>query len=95
VSTIIVLTLFIESAVKEIYPVPSGLRIFMAKLRVLLDEDVRADVKGAFSSKVQVETVAQLGLSGKDDQYIVEEGVLRTCLIVTANKDFVPRYRDH
>lgn len=67
----------------------------MARLRALLDEDVRFDVKLAFPPKVQVETVAALGLSGKDDIYVIEEAVARKCLIVTANKDFVPEYRNH
>jgi hypothetical protein len=67
----------------------------LAKLRVLLDEDVRADVRAAFPSKVNVATIAELGLSGKHDKDVVEEGIYRKALIVTANKDFVPQYRDH
>lgn len=62
---------------------------------MVLDEDVRADVKSAFPSSIPVTTVPELGLSGKDDKYVVEEAVTRKSLIVTANKDFLPEYRDH
>jgi hypothetical protein len=62
---------------------------------VLLDEDVRIDVKTAFAAKVQVHTVPSLGISGADDTFVIEEAVARKCLIVTANKDFVPAYRNH
>jgi len=67
----------------------------VAKLRVLLDEDVRADVKSVFPSKVHVDTIAELGLSGMHDKDVVEQGIARKALIITANKDFVPQYRDH
>jgi predicted nuclease of predicted toxin-antitoxin system len=67
----------------------------MPKLRVLLDEDVRVDVKDAFPAKIQVNTVAELALSGKADTYVIEEAIARKSLIVTANKDFVPQYRNH
>ena len=67
----------------------------MAKLRVLLDEDVRIDVKSAFAKKIQVHTVPSLGISGADDMFVIEEAVTKKCLIVTANKDFVPANRNH
>jgi predicted nuclease of predicted toxin-antitoxin system len=67
----------------------------VAKLRVLLDEDIAAQLEDAFPRKIQVYTVAGLGMSGADDITVVEEAVSKKCLIVTANKDFVPVYRNH
>lgn len=67
----------------------------MGKLRVLLDEDVDVQAKSAFARKVMVYTVGGLGLKGKEDRIIVEEAVERKCVIVTANKDFVPEYKNH
>ncbi len=67
----------------------------MAKLRVLLDEDVRIDVKSAFAKKITVYTVPSLGISGADDTFVIEQAVTKKCLIVTANKDFVPAYTNH
>jgi hypothetical protein len=67
----------------------------VAKLRVLLDEDIPAELKGAFPRKTQVYTVAGLGMSGAEDIAVVETAVLKKCLIVTANKDFVPVNRKH
>jgi len=69
--------------------------ICVAKLRVLLDEDVPVELKGAFPRKTQVYTVAELGMSGAEDITVIEAAVLKKCLIVTANKDFVPVYRKH
>lgn len=62
---------------------------------MLLDEDVRVDVRTAFPSKIQVHTVASLGISGAEDTFVIGEAIARRCLIVTANKDFVPAYRNH
>ena len=62
---------------------------------MLLDEDVDVSAKHLFPKKVQVYTVPELGLSGKEDRIVIEEGVRKKCLIVTANKDFVPEYRKH
>lgn len=67
----------------------------MAKLRVLLDEDIADQLKGAFPKKIQVYTVAGLGMSGAEDIAVIEEAVSKKCLIVTANKDFIPVYRNH
>jgi predicted nuclease of predicted toxin-antitoxin system len=67
----------------------------LGKLRALLDEDIPDDLKSLFPKKTQVYTVAGLGLSGIEDRLVIEEAVHKKCLIVTANKDFVPEYRDH
>jgi len=69
--------------------------VCLAKLRVLLDEDIPDDLKYLFPKKTQVYTVAGLGLSGMEDRLVIEEAVHKRCLIVTANKDFVPEYRNH
>jgi hypothetical protein len=67
----------------------------MAKLRVLLDEDIPPELKRAFPSKVQVYTVAGLGKSGAEDPDVIEEAIWRKCLIVTADEKFAPKYRNH
>ena len=67
----------------------------MAKLRVLLDEDVDVQVRAAFPKSLQVYTVAALGISGANDTFVIEEAIARKCLIVTANKDFVDFYKNH
>jgi predicted nuclease of predicted toxin-antitoxin system len=67
----------------------------VAKLRVLLDEDIADELKDAFPRKIQVYTVAGLGMSGAEDIAVVEEAVSKKCLIVTANKDFLPVYKNH
>jgi predicted nuclease of predicted toxin-antitoxin system len=67
----------------------------VAKLRVLLDEDIPPELEAAFPRKTQVYTVAGLGMSGAEDIAVIEEAVSKKCLIVTANRDFVPVYRNH
>jgi len=67
----------------------------VAKLRVLLDEDIPAELKTVFANKVQVYTVAGLGKSGAKDPEVIKEAVWKKCLIVTADEKFVPKYRNH
>ena len=67
----------------------------MATLRVLLDEDVSTELKDVFPKKIQVHTVAALGMSGKEDRLVIEEAIQKKCLIVTANNDFVDFYKNH
>ena len=67
----------------------------MAKLRVLLDENLSPELKKAFGRKITVDTVADLGISGTGDPEVIEEAVRRKCLIVTADRKFVDTYRDH
>jgi hypothetical protein len=47
----------------------------VAKLRVLLDEDVDVRVRVAFPKSLQVYTVAALGISGADDTFVIEEAI--------------------
>ena len=67
----------------------------MPKLRVFLDENLSRDLGKAFPKKVPVYTVDDLGLSGADDQRIIEQAVYRKCLIVTADRKFMDTYRNH
>lgn len=67
----------------------------MPKLRVFLDENLSRDLGKAFPKKVPVYTVDDLGLSGADDQRIIEQAVYKKCLIVTADRKFMDTYRNH
>jgi hypothetical protein len=67
----------------------------VAKLRVLLDENLSRDLAKAFARKIPVYTVAALGLSGAGDPRIIEEAVYKKCLIVTADRKFMDVYRNH
>jgi hypothetical protein len=67
----------------------------VANLRVLLDENLSPELRKLFRTKVPVHTVADWGMSGAEDVRVIEEVVLRKCLIVTANWDFVDFYRNH
>jgi hypothetical protein len=67
----------------------------MAKLRVLLDENLGPELKKAFGRKITVHTISDLGISGAGDPEVIEEAVHRKCLIVTADKKFVDTYRNH
>jgi hypothetical protein len=67
----------------------------VAKLRVLLDENLSRDLEKAFAKKIPVYTVADLGLNGAGDPRIIEEAVYRKCLVVTADRKFMDVYRNH
>ena len=67
----------------------------MAKIRVLLDENIDPELKAAFGKKIPVYTVSDLDLSGAEDKLVIEAAVHKKCLIVTANYDFVEFYRNH
>ena len=67
----------------------------VAKLRVLLDENLSRDLEKAFAKKIPVYTVADLGLSGAGDPRIIEEAVHKKCLVVTADRKFMDVYRKH
>src|SRR5258708_17909484 len=67
----------------------------MPKLRVLLDENLGANVEKAFSKKVPVYTVTDFGVRRAEDRIVIEKAVAKKCLIVTANKDFVDHYKKH
>jgi hypothetical protein len=60
-----------------------------------LDKNLGPELKKAFGRKIPVYTVADLGMSGADDTRVIEKGVRRKCLLVTANADFVDFYRNH
>jgi hypothetical protein len=66
----------------------------VAKLRVLLDENLSRDLEKAFAKKIPVYTVADLGLSGAGDPRIIEEAVHKKCLVVTADRKFMSSWGD-